>query len=191
MIAGVYATPRDSLALARQLENHSLRLSPAPLLYGKRILIHVHSKAHMVKISRSKQAMQRPHILVSRHFLLHCHRPTARLSTEHTDDLHLSPLRFLKLSVSLKCLFSIHLCVVLLLICVFVLFWGFFLLLFLLLLYFNTGFLRVALAGLELTVDQTGLEITEICLSLPSAEIKGMCHHCLTMHVFFFLFFTD
>lgn len=122
MIAVVYAMPRDSLALARQLENHSLRLSPAPLFYGRSVLIHVHSKVHMVKISRSKQAMQCPHILVSRHFLLHCHRPTARLSTEHTDDLHLSPLRFLKLSVSLKCLFSIYSCVVLLLICVFVLF---------------------------------------------------------------------
>jgi hypothetical protein len=44
--------------------------------------------------------------------------------------------------------------------------------------FFETGFLCVALAVLELT--QTGWPRTQkyACLSLPSAGIKGVRHHC-------------
>jgi hypothetical protein len=41
----------------------------------------------------------------------------------------------------------------------------------------QTRFLCVALAVLELTIDQAGLELRSSCLCLLSARIKGMCHH--------------
>ena len=43
---------------------------------------------------------------------------------------------------------------------------------------FETGFLCVTLAALELTVDQAGLKFTEIHLPLPPG-FKGMCHYTL------------
>lgn len=52
--------------------------------------------------------------------------------------------------------------------------------LFLLSCFFQTGFLCVALAVLELgCVDQVGLELIKIHLPLQSADIKGMRHHNL------------
>lgn len=46
------------------------------------------------------------------------------------------------------------------------------------LLVFEAGCLYVALNILKLTNVWTGFELTEIpCLSLPSAVIKGKCHH--------------
>jgi hypothetical protein len=50
---------------------------------------------------------------------------------------------------------------------------------------FETGLLRVALDVLELTLlDQAALKFTKICLCLLSAEIKGVCQHCLAENFF-------
>lgn len=44
--------------------------------------------------------------------------------------------------------------------------------------YLETGAHSVALAVLELYVEQTGLELVDIaCLCLQSARSKGMCQH--------------
>jgi hypothetical protein len=54
--------------------------------------------------------------------------------------------------------------------------------------FFKTGFLCVALAALELTVDQAGLEPgtqKSACLCLPSAGIKGVRHHAQLFLRFF------
>jgi hypothetical protein len=47
------------------------------------------------------------------------------------------------------------------------------------LLFFETGFLYVALAVLELTLDQAGHKLRNPPACLLSAGIKGMRHHCL------------
>ena len=50
---------------------------------------------------------------------------------------------------------------------------------FLLFLFFETGFLCVALAVLKLTLCRPGWPLTQksACLCLPSAGIKGVHHH--------------
>ena len=51
--------------------------------------------------------------------------------------------------------------------------------------FFETGFLCVALAVLELTL-WSGLKLTEIYLPLPpKCWIKGMHHHCLPVYELF------
>ena len=45
-------------------------------------------------------------------------------------------------------------------------------------LYFETGFLCVALVVLELTRPSWPLIQKSTCLCLPRAGIKGICHHC-------------
>ena len=48
-------------------------------------------------------------------------------------------------------------------------------------------FLCVALAELEInSVDQVGLELTEICQPLPLTGIKGLHHHGLAELVVFY-----
>jgi hypothetical protein len=53
--------------------------------------------------------------------------------------------------------------------------------------FFETGFLYIALAVLELNfVDQAGLELRNpACLCLPSAGIKGVRHHRPAIYVYF------
>lgn len=42
-------------------------------------------------------------------------------------------------------------------------------------------FLPVALAVLELSLDQAGLGLSYTCPSASSAGNKGICHHCLAV----------
>ena len=56
--------------------------------------------------------------------------------------------------------------------------------------FFETGFLYVALAVLELTVDQAGLQLRDPPASAFSAGITGVCHHC-PAHYFFMSFYLD
>jgi hypothetical protein len=51
---------------------------------------------------------------------------------------------------------------------------------------FETGFLCVALAVLELTLEtRLALNQKSACLCLSSAGIKGECHHCPTQGNFY------
>jgi hypothetical protein len=50
--------------------------------------------------------------------------------------------------------------------------------------FFKTRFLCVALAVPEFTLDQAGLELRSTCLCLPSAGIKGVCHHCPYVNIY-------
>jgi hypothetical protein len=43
--------------------------------------------------------------------------------------------------------------------------------------FFETGSHYVAMNGLELYIDQTGLKLSDTLVSLPSAKIKRVSHH--------------
>jgi hypothetical protein len=44
--------------------------------------------------------------------------------------------------------------------------------------FFETGFLCVVLAVLELTLDQTDLELRDLPASASQVKVKGVHHHC-------------
>jgi hypothetical protein len=53
---------------------------------------------------------------------------------------------------------------------------------------FETGFLCVAWLSWNLLCRPSWLQIQRsTCLCLPSAGIKGMCHHCSAKHIYFYI----
>ena len=60
-------------------------------------------------------------------------------------------------------------------------------------LFFETGFLCISMAFLELALlNRLALNSQKsFCLCLQSAGIKGVCHHCLAGDNVFFVFFKD
>jgi len=56
--------------------------------------------------------------------------------------------------------------------------------------FFETGFVCIALAVLQLSLDEAGLQLERsACFCLLRAGIKSMHHHCLPLTIFFKIFF--